>query len=50
MISDNARDVLFLALTTAEGGVDALSFFGLGGVFASALLGNTVVLSIATVY
>jgi uncharacterized membrane protein YoaK (UPF0700 family) len=48
-ISDNTRDLLFVVLTSAAGSVDALSLFGLGGVFASALSGNTVVLGASLV-
>ena len=33
-----------ILLTCADGSMDALSLFGLGGVFASGLSGNTIVL------
>jgi uncharacterized membrane protein YoaK (UPF0700 family) len=38
-----------VVLSCAAGSVDALSLFGLGGVFASALSGNTVVLAASLV-
>lgn len=44
-ISDRNRDLLFVVLTCVSGTVDALGFFGLGGIFISALSGNTVVLA-----
>jgi uncharacterized membrane protein YoaK (UPF0700 family) len=49
IISNNLRDLLFLILTCAAGSVDALSVFGLGGVFSSALSGNTIVLGASLV-
>jgi uncharacterized membrane protein YoaK (UPF0700 family) len=44
VISNNIRDLLSVLLTCAAGSMDALSLFGLGGVFASGLSGNTIVL------
>lgn len=44
-ISSNTRDLLFVVLTCVAGSVDALSVFGLGGVFTSLLSGNTIVLA-----
>ncbi|MGB8933486.1 MAG: YoaK family protein [Candidatus Nitrosopolaris sp.] len=44
-ISSNTRDFLFVVLTCVAGSVDALSVFGLGGVFTSLLSGNTIVLA-----
>jgi uncharacterized membrane protein YoaK (UPF0700 family) len=44
VISNNVRDLLSVLLTCAAGSMDALSLFGLGGVFASGLSGNTIVL------
>ncbi|WP_172602266.1 YoaK family protein [Candidatus Nitrosocosmicus franklandus] len=44
-ISDRSRDLLFIVLTCVSGTVDSLGFFGLGGIFISALSGNTVVLA-----
>lgn len=45
VISDRSRDILFVVLTSISGTLDALGFFGLGGIFISALSGNTVVLA-----
>jgi uncharacterized membrane protein YoaK (UPF0700 family) len=39
VISNNIRDLLSVLLTCAAGSMDALSLFGLGGVFASGLSG-----------
>ena len=44
-ISSNTRDFLFVVLTCVVGSVDAISVFGLGGVFTSLLSGNTIVLA-----
>jgi uncharacterized membrane protein YoaK (UPF0700 family) len=44
-ISSNTRDFLFVVLTCVAGSVNALSVFGLGGVFTSLLSGNTIVLA-----
>jgi uncharacterized membrane protein YoaK (UPF0700 family) len=44
VISNNIRDLLSVLLTCAAGSMDALSLFGLGGVFVSGLSGNTIVL------
>ena len=44
-ISSNTRDFLFVVLTCVAGSVDALSFFGLGGVFTLFLSGNAIVLA-----
>jgi uncharacterized membrane protein YoaK (UPF0700 family) len=44
-ISSNTRDFLFVVLTCVAGSIDALSVFGLGGVFTSLLSGNTIVLA-----
>jgi uncharacterized membrane protein YoaK (UPF0700 family) len=41
-IPNNIRDLLSILLTCAAGSMDALSLFGLGGVFASGLSGNIV--------
>jgi uncharacterized membrane protein YoaK (UPF0700 family) len=44
-ISSNTRDFLFVVLICVAGSVDALSVFGLEGVFTSLLSGNTIVLA-----
>jgi uncharacterized membrane protein YoaK (UPF0700 family) len=44
IIPNSIRDLLSVLLTCAAGSMDALSLFGLGGVFASGLSGNTIVL------
>src|ERR1700704_2923197 len=38
------RDVLLVALTVASGGVDAISYFGLGKIFSAFMTGNLVFL------
>lgn len=46
-ISDGTRDIFLLLLALAAGCMDALGLLGLGGVFTSALSGNTILLGIA---
>lgn len=48
-VRKHLRDRFLLLLACAAGGIDALGLIGLGGVFASALSGNTVLLGIALV-
>ncbi len=45
--STNVRDVLIVVLAFVAGFVDALSIIGLGGVFASVMTGNTILLGLA---
>ena len=40
------RDILVAILAFAAGSTDALSFFALGGAFASFMSGNTVTLGL----
>jgi uncharacterized membrane protein YoaK (UPF0700 family) len=40
----NLRDLLLIALTIASGGVDAISYFGLGKIFSAFMTGNLVFL------
>jgi len=42
-----ARDFLLYALTFVAGGMDAISFIGLGQVFTANMTGNTVLMAIA---
>jgi uncharacterized membrane protein YoaK (UPF0700 family) len=45
--STNVRDVLVVVFAFAAGFVDALSILGFGGVFASVMTGNTILLGLA---
>jgi uncharacterized membrane protein YoaK (UPF0700 family) len=49
VISDKIKDLLLVMLTIASGTIDALGYFGLGGIFISALSGTTVVLGASLV-
>lgn len=46
-MSTKHRDALVIALAVATGGMDALGFIGLGGVFASVMTGNLVLLGVS---
>ena len=48
-VQQRTRDRFLLLLACAAGGMDALGLLGLGGVFTSALSGNTILLGIAVV-
>jgi uncharacterized membrane protein YoaK (UPF0700 family) len=48
-VQQKTRDRFLLLLACAAGGMDALGLLGLGGVFTSALSGNTILLGIAVV-
>lgn len=49
LVSERARDILVLILAFGSGCMDAFAILALGGVFISALTGNTVLLGISTV-
>jgi uncharacterized membrane protein YoaK (UPF0700 family) len=49
-VHERRRDQLLLVLACAAGAMDALSLLGLGGVFTSALSGNTILLGIAIIH
>jgi uncharacterized membrane protein YoaK (UPF0700 family) len=43
----SVRDALLIGLTVAAGGVDAISYLGLGQIFTANMTGNTVLLALA---
>ncbi len=49
LVSERARDMLVLILAFGSGCMDAFAILALGGVFISALTGNTVLLGISIV-
>jgi uncharacterized membrane protein YoaK (UPF0700 family) len=49
LVSERTRDLLVLALAFGSGCMDAFAILALGGVFISALTGNTVLLGISLV-
>ena len=46
-VSTRRRDALVVALAMATGGMDAIGFIALGGVFASVMTGNLVLLGVS---